>query len=204
MTTATIVPTDGGAVAVERELAQAFAAEMALLPDGPRIARCLQCGTCTGSCPSAHVMDIPPREMVAHFRTGNLGAVLGSRSIWLCSSCYACTTRCPVGIKLTDIVYTFKRLALARGLQPRRLPVVALPDAFIGSVRRFGRNNEPWFMIRYFWLTGLWGLVRRAGSGLALLRKGRLPIVPVRIRGRDQVREILRRTAAPAPSAAPM
>ena len=37
-----------------------------------------------------------------------------SRTIWLCASCYACTTRCPAGIKITDIIYALKRLAMAR------------------------------------------------------------------------------------------
>lgn len=189
-------------ISAEAELRRAFLAELFLIPEGQRLLLCQQCGTCTGSCPVARVMDVPPREMVARFRAGDLRGIVGSRSIWLCSSCYSCTTRCPVGIRLTDIVYSFKRLAVARRLIPQRLPVLALPAAFIGSVRRFGRNHEPSFMLGYYARTGPLGLLKQARTGLALFLKRRLPVIPKRIRAREELRGILRRAESIAPHAA--
>lgn len=184
------------AAAGESDLRRAFLAELELIPEGRLLARCQQCGTCTGSCPVSYAMDISPREMVARFRAGNLTELVGSRSIWLCSSCYACTTRCPVGIKLTDIVYTLKRLAVARRRVPSRLPVLALPAAFIESVRWLGRNSEAWFMLAYYRRTGFLQAFGKLGVALALLRRGRLPLRPSPMKGRREVRDILRRAAA--------
>ena len=34
-----------------------------LIPAGELLNRCIQCGTCSASCPSAHAMDLTPRQM---------------------------------------------------------------------------------------------------------------------------------------------
>ena len=38
--------------------------------------------------------------------------VVKSNTIWLCTSCYYCTVRCPAGIKITDLMYELKRMAI--------------------------------------------------------------------------------------------
>jgi heterodisulfide reductase subunit C len=186
----------------DTDLERAFLTELAQVPGGARIARCLQCGTCTGSCPVAPAMDISPRRMIARYRAGDIGAVLRSTSIWLCASCYGCTTRCPAGIKVTDMVYALKRLAVARGLTPDREPVFAFPDTFTTIVERYGRNNEPRMMLAYFRRAGLLGLLRNAGTALRLLRRGRLPLRASRIRGLAQLRAMIRRAEALEPARA--
>src|SRR5512136_2786991 len=79
----------------EAELRQMFLKQVEVIPGGERIKRCIQCGTCTGSCPVSHAMDISPRQIIALFRAGEIETIMKSRSIWICASCYACTTRCP-------------------------------------------------------------------------------------------------------------
>jgi len=178
----------GGA---EHELRRAFLAEVELIPGGRRISRCLQCGTCTGSCPVSYAMDISPRELIARFRAGDIGAILRSRTIWLCASCYACTTRCPAGIKVTDIIYALKRLAMARGIRPARYPVFALAESFVDVVTHYGRNNEPRLMALYFLRAGPLRALGQVGLGWRLWRRGRLRLGASRVRALADLRKIL-------------
>ena len=63
--------------------------------ESSRLRRCIQCGTCSASCPSSHVMDLSPRQMLASLNAGMPDRVLASKAPWLCASCYLCTVRCP-------------------------------------------------------------------------------------------------------------
>jgi len=194
--TALVAGSARGLSSAEHALRRVFLAQVEAIPGGRRISRCLQCGTCTGSCPVSYAMDITPREVIARFRAGDIHSILRSRTIWLCASCYACTTRCPVGIKITDIVYALKRLALARGIRPARYPVFALAESFVAVVRHYGRSSEPRLMALYYLHAGIGGAVRHAGMALRLMRKGRLPLRAKRIRGLQDLRRILERAEA--------
>jgi len=110
----------------EADLRQIFLRQVETIPAGGRIKRCIQCGTCTGSCPVSYAMDISPRQLIALFRAGELETIMKSRSIWICASCYACTTRCPSGIKITDIIYALKRTVMEKGYESKAPQVQVL------------------------------------------------------------------------------
>ena len=116
----------------EAELRQIFLEQVHLIPGGEKIKKCIQCGTCTGSCPVSYAMDISPRQLIALFRAGEMEAIMKSRTIWICASCYACTTRCPSGIKITDIIYALKRTAMGNKYSsPEASHVQTLANLFI-------------------------------------------------------------------------
>src|SRR5512147_3180948 len=98
----------------EEDLRASFLKQLETVPSAEKIKSCIQCGTCTGSCPVSYAMDISPRELIALFRAGDLETLLNSKSIWVCASCYSCQTRCPSMIKVTDIIYALKRLAMEK------------------------------------------------------------------------------------------
>jgi heterodisulfide reductase subunit C len=177
----------------EHELLRAFLTEVETIPGGKRISRCLQCGTCTGSCPVSYAMDLSPRELIARFRAGDIRSILASRTIWLCASCYACTVRCPAGIKVTDIIYALKRMALARGVRTKRYPTFAVAESFVGQVEKYGRNNEPRFMVGFYRRAGLLRALGGMPLAVRLLLKGRIGIAASRIRGLAGLRRIMRR-----------
>jgi heterodisulfide reductase subunit D len=87
------------------------------LRGGERLIACYQCGTCSGSCPTAPAMEYTPRRILHMLRLGLGMRVLQSRAIWLCTSCYSCTARCPREIKITDTMLGLRRLAVDRGLE---------------------------------------------------------------------------------------
>ncbi len=176
----------------ERKLRRKFLTEMDLVPDGGRIARCLQCGTCTGSCPVSYAMDISPRKVVALFRAGATEEILRSRTIWICASCYMCTTRCPQGIKITDLLYALKRTAMDTRLYPARFPVHVLSEGFVRNVNRYGRNHELLLLARYYLRRNPLELLRLLPLGWRLLRKGRVRLAPKKIKGVEAIRGMVR------------
>jgi heterodisulfide reductase subunit C len=181
----------GSLPASEQELRKTFLEQAHLVPGGERIARCIQCGTCTGSCPVAYVMDISPRMVIALFRAGEIEKVLRSRTIWICASCYMCTTRCPQAIKITDILYALKRTAMERGLYPDRFPVYILSRAFVDNVNRYGRNHEILLLTRYYLRRNPLELLRLMPLGISMWRKGRVSLLPSKIKGIKTIRQIL-------------
>ena len=177
----------------ERELRDAFWEQVDSFPDGHRIKKCLQCGTCTGTCPVSYAMDITPRQMVALFRAGRIEEVLQSKAIWLCASCYSCTVRCPVGIHVTDTLYALKRMAMQEGRLPSHFPVHLLSRIFIKNIYKYGRNYELGLGIKYLAHSSIRRLFGTIGYGLSLIRRGRLGLLPRRIKRINQVRAIIRK-----------
>jgi heterodisulfide reductase subunit C len=177
----------------EAELRAAFWEQVDSFPEGYKIKTCLQCGTCTGTCPVSDVMDITPRQTVAMFRAGLLEDILRSRTIWLCVSCYACTVRCPAGIKVTDTMYALKRIAMEKKIYPHRFPVYVLSEAFTGNVKRFGRNYELGLGLQYYMRSHFFKLFASVGYALSLMRRGRLGLLPKRIKHVNQIQAIIKK-----------
>jgi heterodisulfide reductase subunit C len=177
----------------EVELRAAFWDQVRSFPDGQKIKECLQCGTCTGSCPVSYTMDITPRETVALFRAGHIESILNSRTIWICASCYSCTVRCPVGIRVTDTLYALKRLAMDKKIYPDNFPVHALSKAFVANLYRYGRNFELGLGATYFLKTQPMKAFSQMGFALAMMSHGRLSIQPHTIRKIREVRAIIDR-----------
>ena len=94
---------------------KSFLDEVKATPGGEHILACIQCGTCTGSCPMAGAMEFPPRKIIAMIRAGMRDEVLASNSMWFCLSCYMCTARCPRGVKPTEIAHALESLANQNG-----------------------------------------------------------------------------------------
>jgi len=98
------------------ELDHKFKYEVARAPGGENIRRCFACGTCTAGCPVREIDDkYNPRKIIRMVILGMRGRVLRSDFIWLCSTCYTCSERCPQGVKVTDIMNALKNIAVREG-----------------------------------------------------------------------------------------
>ena len=181
----------GSLPASERELRKTFLQQAHLVPGAERITRCLQCGTCTGSCPVSYVMDISPRKVIALFRAGQIEEILRSRTIWICASCYMCTTRCPQAIKITDLLYALKRTAMDKKLYPDRFPVYLLSKNFVRLVNHYGRNQEILLLLLYYLKRNPLELLRMLPMGWSLIKRGRVSLFPSKIQGVQAIRKIL-------------
>jgi len=175
----------------EKGLRESFLQQVKNIPEGESIKKCIQCGSCTGSCPLSYTMDITPREAIALFRAGEIETILSSRTIWICASCYACTVRCPQGVQVADIIYALKRLAIEKDIFPKRFPVYALSNSFIGFTNRYGRSYELGLILAYFLKTNPFKLLRMIPLFLKLLPKGRIGLFPNKIKGKKSFSRIL-------------
>ena len=175
----------------EAVLREAFLEQTKVIPGGEKIKACIQCATCSGSCPVVYAMDITPRELIALFRAGEIETILNSKSIWLCASCYTCQSRCPAGIKVTDIIYALKRTAMERKDLTKKYPVNKLSQSFIKSIYKAGRLNEARLLTRYFIKTGFWNSFSFIPLGLKMLKKHRLSLKSVKIKNIKGFRKIL-------------
>lgn len=80
---------------------------------------CFQCGTCTGSCPSAPRSSYRIRKFVRRAVLGLEKESLTDPDLWLCTTCYSCTDRCPRDIAPTDVIMAMRNLAFKWDIVPR-------------------------------------------------------------------------------------
>jgi heterodisulfide reductase subunit C len=147
------------------------------------VSACMQCGTCSASCPNVAAMDITPRQMWRMVLMGMTEELFNSRSFWLCSACYTCTLRCPRGLPLTEAVYALKRLAAGNGngVQKRH---GLFYETFVRNIARDGRIQEGRLVADYFLAAkNPVQALRYAPMGMKMLGKGKLRMPSFRKNG---------------------
>ena len=80
-----------------------------------RIRSCIQCGTCTGSCPSGRRTAYRTRQLIRKALLGLREEVLSDPNLWLCSTCGTCTERCPRKIDVTEAILYLRNLSCQAG-----------------------------------------------------------------------------------------
>jgi heterodisulfide reductase subunit C len=120
-----------------------------LAPVREMVRACIQCGTCTASCPNEFAMDHTPRRLWRMVLMGLKDQIFQSKTFALCSNCYCCTLRCPRGLPLTEAMDELKQIAARESLAKYRQSILFYKN-FLRSVRRHGRVNEMEFMALYF------------------------------------------------------
>jgi heterodisulfide reductase subunit C len=156
---------------------------------GEKVSTCFQCEKCTNGCPASFAMDIPPHKVIRSIHLGSKGKVLHSDTIWVCASCETCTTRCPNGIDIAHVMDTLRQECRSEGIEASQKNVPLFHDVFLGSMKRHGRVHEP-VMAATFALKsgGLSGLFSQSSMGLALFKKGKIKLLPSRLRAPREVK----------------
>jgi len=167
-----------------------FERVVTVTPGGELLRRCLQCGSCGGSCPSGSDMDHSPRGIFALINADEEDEVLSSNTPWYCVSCYACVARCPQEIPITDIMYTLKEMAIQAG-RYEHPHAAKFSETFIGFVEQRGRSFEAGLATRYHLFHHPQQMVKLGLMGMGMLRRNRLPLRPKSIREVDQLQAIL-------------
>ncbi|MBN2326175.1 MAG: 4Fe-4S dicluster domain-containing protein [Candidatus Omnitrophica bacterium] len=175
----------------QAELDMNFGREISEKYGGENLHQCIQCGTCSATCPMSLYMDYTPRRLVAMTREGFKDEVLKSFTIWLCASCYSCTVDCPKEIKITQLMYAFKQKAIEEGVYPKRFATPVLAREFFKNVRRWGRSNEGILLMNMFLKTNPFKLFKQSFLGMKLLWKGRMPLKIEKIKGMNELKPIL-------------
>ena len=186
-------------VKYEEELDPGFGDDIKRLSGCEQIDECLQCGTCSSSCPMAVYMDHPPRKIMAMVKSGFKDEVLRSFTIWLCPSCYTCQVRCPAKIKITDVMYALKRKAIEEKVYPSRFVIPILDREMSRIIAKHGRNSEMMLILRlYLKSRNPLGLLRMAPIGIKLLRTGRMSLKQDSIKNTKELRALLNAVKEPS------
>jgi heterodisulfide reductase subunit C len=180
-------------VKFEGELDQNFLKEIKEKSFSDEISRCIQCGTCSSSCPMATYMDYPPRKIIAMVKHGFKDEVLKSFTPWLCASCYNCQVRCPANIKITDIMYTLKREAIEAKTYPTKFPIPALAQEMHKLIAKTGRSSELWLVVNmYIRLRDPIGPLKYTSIGINLMKTGRMSLKKEKIKNIKQFHSLLK------------
>ncbi|WMW21422.1 CoB--CoM heterodisulfide reductase subunit C [Methanolobus mangrovi] len=75
--------------------------------------RCIQCGVCSGSCPSGRHTTLNIRKLVKI--AGKNTDILNNKELWMCTTCYNCQERCPRDIGIVDILLDIRAISVQNG-----------------------------------------------------------------------------------------
>lgn len=182
----------------ESQLAPGFVDELGAIPNADRLVGCLQCGTCSSACPMIEYMDYTPRRVMAMTRAGYRDEVLGSVSIWACTSCYACTISCPKEIPVTDIMHGLRRIAFREKKYPKHFSTPIQAREMVAMTRKFGRSTESWLAVRLYMRTNPMELLKHTSLGMKLMWRGRMGVKHESVRQREQLAKMLQAAATDA------
>jgi heterodisulfide reductase subunit C len=158
---------------------------------GNPIETCMQCGTCSATCPVAGFMDHTPRRLIGMIRADLKDEVLASSTYWFCASCYHCTVRCPKGIDIAELMYALKRYSMWKGSYREGLIGPVFSEAFVKMILRSGRSYEPVLAPSYMLSFNLREMLQEAQTATSLMLKGRLPVLPPRIKRLEKFRQMV-------------
>jgi heterodisulfide reductase subunit C len=105
-------------------------------PDGKNLFYCFQCGTCTATCDVEELMDIVPHKLMRMSILGMRDRVLKSRAIWMCTTCFMCSEKCPQKVDPTQAIFAMENIAAKE---------IGIPEglkSFTESIYKFGRSSE--------------------------------------------------------------
>lgn len=181
------------AIKYERELQKGFSQAVAELSGCEKIFECIQCGTCSSTCPVSLYMDYTPRKLMTMTKAGFKEDALRSVTLWICSSCYSCTVMCPAEIRITDVMYSLKRMAIQEKVFPKRFPTPVLAKEMTEIITNQGRNSELWVILRMLLKTNPLKLLSMAPVGLSLFMKGRMGLKKESIEKKEELRALYKR-----------
>jgi len=123
--------------------------------------------------------------------------VLDSTTIWLCASCETCATRCPNDIDIVKVMDTLRQTALREGrTQQTKLPL--FHATFLDVIKSKGKIHELMLILRYTLTSGdifkFKKLFKDMILGVKMFLRGRLAILPARIKGVAEVKRIFQQT----------
>jgi len=157
---------------------------------GERVSACYQCGRCTSTCTGAFAFDYPPHRIMRLLQLGQVDEVLNSRTAQLCFDCMTCSTRCPMGIDVANVIEHAKMIADERGIEGGEKDIRRFRMAFLQNVRRHGRLHEA-RLLTWFNISRL-----KPFNDIALipviLRRKKVHIVPPKIKNREEMHRIFR------------
>jgi heterodisulfide reductase subunit C2 len=158
---------------------------------GEDLSLCYQCLKCTAGCPTAPYMDIRPNNIIRMIQMGMKERVLGSSAIWLCVYCQTCGTRCPNEIHIGILMDALREMAIEEGVPAKEKNIHLLHETFVQSIKWEGRLHEATMEIVYKLRSR--DFFTDLIPGMMLFLKGKLPLFPSLVKGRQEMKKIFER-----------
>ncbi|MCX8012251.1 MAG: 4Fe-4S dicluster domain-containing protein [Desulfobacterota bacterium] len=164
---------------------------------GEKILSCYQCYKCSAGCPVAFAMDILPHQIIRAVLLLQKEKILSSRTIWLCASCETCTTRCPNEIDVAKVMDVLRQMQVESGTKPKESKAPIFHNAFISTIKSYGRIHEVSLLINFLRQAGIAGDKLRTGEwkndlrlGIKLFLRGKLKLIPSFLKEGKEVKKI--------------
>ena len=181
------------APATQKTFLDSIARKEIIEKSGEQISACYQCEKCTNGCPLAFAMDIAPHQVMHCIQMGLTDEVLNSDTVWVCASCETCTTRCPNDIDIAHVMDTLRQLSARKGVKASQKQATTFHSVFLSNIKRFGRMHEMTLGLEFSLKNGgLKGLLNQSGLGMSMIRKGKMKLIPSRLRAGKEVDGIFR------------
>lgn len=164
---------------------------------GQTIQRCYFCKKCASGCPVASFYDYLPYQIIRMAQFGMKNAILRSRTVWLCSTCGTCATRCPNDVDLVKVMDTLKEISIEEGAKAGQREIKLFHNLFLSSIRQFGRLHEASLLGFLKFKTG--DLFKDLLLGMKLIKKGKIPLFPTKIEGISEIRELFKKSREASP-----
>jgi heterodisulfide reductase subunit C len=119
--------------------------------------------------------------------------VLDSNTFWYCASCYHCTVRCPSDIDIAELMYALKRYSMWKSQYQEGLIGPTFSETFVKTIVKSGRSYEPVLASSYLFTYGVREILQEAQTATSLMLKGRLPVLPPRIKRLENFRRMIGR-----------
>ncbi len=154
---------------------------------GHEVSTCIQCGTCSASCPTANLMKPSIRKLVKLCLEGKKEEAINNDTLWLCTSCLLCTIRCPRGIKPKSVVSALKFIAEQENVGGADQ---SYEELWLKQIKEYGRYTELPLTMEFLFIFPQ-GAVQSLEIGLELMPKGRLELIPQRVKGLGEMKRIV-------------
>lgn len=102
--------------------------------------KCVQCGICTSGCPLGHI--IKPHRIIKMVDLGLIERLISSREIWLCTTCFTCSERCPQEVDPANILFALRNIASKLGYMPRELIDICMNIVKDGRIIKISAGRE--------------------------------------------------------------
>ena len=120
-------------------------AELIAQISGVNPLKCMKCGKCSASCPSFNEMDIKPHQFVSYVQNDDIEALMASKSIYKCLSCFACIERCPRSVQPGKLVDAARQMVIRQRGESHLTPdeVPALLDEDVPQQLLMSAGGKP-------------------------------------------------------------
>jgi heterodisulfide reductase subunit C len=100
----------------EKKMDLSFKYRVAEGESGKEIYNCFACGTCTAGCPERDLDPLySPRKVIKASLLGMKDHVYRNKFVEICSTHYRCLEQCPQGVKIPELMFAIRELAIKEG-----------------------------------------------------------------------------------------